>query len=656
MIPALEKSGLIHPVGLWVLEKALNQCREWRKIVPNFRISVNMACCQLDKASVKTDVLDILKCSGVPGEALTIEITESSILYDYPHFNKIFHKWREYGIQISVDDFGTGYSSLDRLKEMNIDEIKIDRCFIKNIESSLYSYRLVNSIMELADSCQMRVCCEGVETQKELDVLEELHPDLYQGFLFAKPCSEAEFAEGYLKNPLTVLAEVTNPPASLPAENPIEPDAPLWEHAASKVILDAEDDIFFLSDLDTHELYYLNPAGQKLFGVKDYKGKKCYKVFHGLGGPCTFCREAFLSQKSFWTANKLSEYCGCYFALKSKIVFYKGKKLRLEIAVKMNRKNHLGESTIERIHLLQQVVQQFINNSYDYIYYIDLKNNLSLRFAGNADTSRIPMEEDTDYVGTMIDYADQFVVAEDREMIKRKMSPDYIVEHLQNHSVLQFQAGVIEKDGHCAQKRMEFQYYNKKDQIVILTRSDITESHRQQQKQELAVEYLQKTAMMDILTQLYNRLGYEEEIENFLLKADDESQAAFFFIDLDNFKEINDKLGHQKGDEVLQEVARLLKDSFRKTDIIGRLGGDEFVAFAKDIGSVDMIRIMADKLLTTLCLTYSTESGTIQITPSIGISLFPEHGTTLDELYQCADEAMYQVKHSQKHGYRVYEK
>lgn len=80
------------------------------------------------------------------------------------------------------------------------------------------------------------------------------------------------------------------------------------------------------------------------------------------------------------------------------------------------------------------------------------------------------------------------------------------------------------------------------------------------------------------------------------------------------------------------------------------------MAFAKDIGSVDMIRIMADKLLTTLCLTYSTESGTIQITPSIGISLFPEHGTTLDELYQCADEAMYQVKHSQKHGYRVYEK
>lgn len=187
VIPVLEQSGLICPVGLWVLREALRLCRRWRETFPEFHISVNMSYRQLEQASIAEDVLDLVNSSGVPGSALTIEITESMELVDYPQLNQLFCRWRRYGIQISVDDFGTGYSSLGRLNDMEIDEIKIDRCFVTNVQNSAYNYRLLNSILDLADTSSVRTCCEGVDTVEELHVLRELRCSLVQGYLFAKP-------------------------------------------------------------------------------------------------------------------------------------------------------------------------------------------------------------------------------------------------------------------------------------------------------------------------------------------------------------------------------------------------------------------------------------------------------------------------------------
>ena len=191
-IPILEQTELICPVGTWVLDGALAQCRRWRTVFPEFHISVNVSYTQLCQDGIVQDVLDALERSGLPGRALTLEITEIMQLLDYPHINDLFLQWKAHGIQISVDDFGTGYSSLGRLKELAVDEIKIDRCFVNNIQHSVYNYRLLGNMRELADSCQIRVCCEGVETEEELSILEDLHPTLLQGFLFSRPCTPEE--------------------------------------------------------------------------------------------------------------------------------------------------------------------------------------------------------------------------------------------------------------------------------------------------------------------------------------------------------------------------------------------------------------------------------------------------------------------------------
>ncbi|MDA3731353.1 EAL domain-containing protein [Niameybacter massiliensis] len=196
-IPILEQAGLICLVGLWALETALAQCAKWRKKMPEFHISVNLSCEQLSQPDIKESVLDILERSGLPGNALTLEITENIQMKEIEYFNGIFAEWKKAGIEISLDDFGTGYSGLGYLTQFQIDEIKIDRCFISGIQKNNYNYKIVHSIMELAATNNMRVCCEGVEEEEEVQVLAGLKPDLLQGYYFARPCVPEEFEQMY---------------------------------------------------------------------------------------------------------------------------------------------------------------------------------------------------------------------------------------------------------------------------------------------------------------------------------------------------------------------------------------------------------------------------------------------------------------------------
>lgn len=192
-IPILERFDLMYLVGSWVLNRALIQCKKWRKYVPNFHVSVNVSFSQLLKPGIRQLVLSILAQSGLPGSALTLEVTESMQLQDFQHYNDVFESWKEKGIEISVDDFGTGYSSLGYLSQLNVNEIKVDRCFINGINTNSYNYLLIKNIVDLAEDSQIRVCCEGVEQTGELQILEEMHVDLLQGYLFSKPCEPEVF-------------------------------------------------------------------------------------------------------------------------------------------------------------------------------------------------------------------------------------------------------------------------------------------------------------------------------------------------------------------------------------------------------------------------------------------------------------------------------
>ncbi len=351
-IPALEQTGMICPVGLWVLEKAMAQCQTWREHLPQMHISVNISYTQLSQKEIASQVLERLEQSGLPGDALTLEVTESMQLQDYARFNRLFYQWKQAGIEISVDDFGTGYSSLAYLKNLDIDEIKIDRCFVSGIQYSAYNYCLMKNMIELARSSQIRVCCEGVETKDELAALEELGPDLLQGFLFHQPLTEQEFENSYIRQTAPEYQARTEQLQQLRHLEWSKEQLPQNMSLTSETlenIVEALDELVYVSDPVTHELYYLNSAGRRLTGAYDYKGRKCYKVLQGKDSPCEFCTNNRLQRDQFYIWEWTNKMLKRHFIVKDKLIPWHGKQARLEVAVDISEREILSQSVREKL-------------------------------------------------------------------------------------------------------------------------------------------------------------------------------------------------------------------------------------------------------------------------------------------------------------------
>lgn len=197
-IPILEGTGLIHKVGMWVLDTALKQLKDWSIILPNLRMSVNFSSIQLTNKNIVADTLEILRKYEIQPYKLTIEITESVAIDNIKDYKQIFDDFESEGIQISIDDFGTGYSNIGYLKKMSVNEIKVDRIFIRDIQPDTYQYNLIKSVVNFAKENNFLVCVEGVENTDELKVIESLNIDIYQGYLFDKPCTAEEIFNKYV--------------------------------------------------------------------------------------------------------------------------------------------------------------------------------------------------------------------------------------------------------------------------------------------------------------------------------------------------------------------------------------------------------------------------------------------------------------------------
>lgn len=334
-IPLLEQNGLIDIVGEWVLKTAALQCAEWRKSMPSFHMSVNISYEQLRKKNISEIVLKTLQEAGIPGEALTLEVTESMQLQDYPYFNRLFYEWRKYGIKIAIDDFGTGYSSLSYLKGIDVDETKIDRSFVSRIQYNAYNSKLLSNMIELAHSAQIRVCCEGVETEEELIALQELNADTLQGFLFAKPYKADEFERIYFEPESREYRERMEREKNFEKTSITENKEFLENLRKEELgnIVEAMDEIICVRDVDTHDLYYLNPTGRRQTGMYDYKGKKCYQVLLGRDQPCECCAKRELHEGMVLVSEARSEILGKRLLTKKKLIPWQGKSACLEVVV-----------------------------------------------------------------------------------------------------------------------------------------------------------------------------------------------------------------------------------------------------------------------------------------------------------------------------------
>ncbi len=198
-IPLAEYLGLINPIGQYVLEEACRHCKFWNDMGhPEYKINVNFSVVQLLQSEIVDSIARVLKRTGVNPHNVTIEVTESLAVNDMNYMKRILGEIKKLGVRIALDDFGTGYSSLNHLREMPLDTIKVDRCFVQDLGKDSYSRVFVKMVAELATAMGLNMCVEGVEEEVQYEHLKELQVNLIQGFYFSKPITIEEFEEKYL--------------------------------------------------------------------------------------------------------------------------------------------------------------------------------------------------------------------------------------------------------------------------------------------------------------------------------------------------------------------------------------------------------------------------------------------------------------------------
>lgn len=187
-IPLAEETGIILAIGDWVLDQACRQNVIWlQQGLPRMRVAVNISGCQLQQLDFIKRLEEVVAATGMPFDLLEVEITESVIMQNPEFTIHVLNEVQNRGIHISVDDFGTGYSSLAQLKRFSVNTLKIDKSFVKDVESNQTDAAITLAIIAMGNSMNLRVIAEGVETEGQYSFLQEALCDEIQGYLISRP-------------------------------------------------------------------------------------------------------------------------------------------------------------------------------------------------------------------------------------------------------------------------------------------------------------------------------------------------------------------------------------------------------------------------------------------------------------------------------------
>ncbi|MFZ1828362.1 MAG: EAL domain-containing protein [Candidatus Competibacteraceae bacterium] len=203
-IPLAEETGLIIPIGEWVLRTACQQAKAWQKAGMGLeRMAVNISVLQFVQPGFPNLVAQILEETGLEPQALELEITESLLMKDPEGALETLRTLKKLGVQLAIDDFGTGYSSLSRLKQLPLDRLKIDKAFVREVNTQPNDAAITTAVIAMAESMGLRVIAEGVENEAQLGFLKAKHCDEIQGYYFSRPLPTAEITTLFRNQPVS---------------------------------------------------------------------------------------------------------------------------------------------------------------------------------------------------------------------------------------------------------------------------------------------------------------------------------------------------------------------------------------------------------------------------------------------------------------------
>lgn len=304
-------------------------------------------------------------------------------------------------------------------------------------------------------------------------------------------------------------------------------------------------------------------------------------------------------------------------------------------------------------HLLQTLLLRYMEMNYSGIGFIDYKEDILIHFkVQDKLLHKAPVHKYSELVQS---YIKQYVRIDEQEQAMHDLQLERVVNQIRQKKIYYFSMGAY-KNGEYHRILFQFHFYDSTKGYLLLMISDITQQYNREIQETKRIEAMRIKATTDHLTGLSNRYYCETQIRNYLQEEGVHSIGAFLLIDLDDFKDINDTFGHVVGDQALKDVATMLRQHFRSSDIVSRFGGDEFVVFMKDLRGEEVLPGLMNSLVQKFHLPYQMENKRICLSISIGIAISPKDGLTMDELYHKADRALYRVKKQGKQNYGIYDR
>lgn len=648
-IDIFEHNGFVQTLDMYMLETVCMDIRRWmdegRQPVP---VSVNISQLDFDNEALADEVTQVVDRFCIPHELIHFEITESVNASDMEKKKKILKILRKNEFKIELDDFGSGYSSMSALCELPVDVLKIDGSLTARMFERSHG-AVITGVFLTARELEVAVVVEGIETKEQVQELRwrasYIKDLMIQGYYFNRPLPKDRFEKYLVEGKETEIAEISTGEDISKLYDLSDDTGQMMRNRIYKALLEIPGTVIYVYDprADRMSLEVQRESGEvKIRVAENYLEKlpdKNWFVEYDLENYIEAIR--FVSIYGIpkeVMANALmpgGEYCLCRYkfapikdrhgnidrvvGLAEKMSEDNDSSIQENMPVGTFRYEADGEQKFDYVSRSLYSMLGFTNEKNFRKFY----NNSFKKFVHPDDINRVLREITEQTEDNTTDYCEYRVITANGDIKWLYDRGNLVVDE---YGKRWFYVAVADLDG-----------YKK------------AQSKREEARDNQVKKY-KEGAIRDRMTGLYNHEYSLRLIQSYMDMGD---VGAFFLIDVDNFKQINDTRGHVVGDQVLCSLADILQKSFRDVDIVGRYGGDEFVCYMTGVSNKDIIMKKASTILEKSKQIPIDNERFLGI--SIGVVADISKAVESTELIEMADKALYEIKYNGKGDYAVYQ-